>query len=77
MKLQIQSDQKDLFHKACLELGFTCQFHELDKEDLKPLMINVYVRDNELGELSQKLAFYLGMQFCSEVLKLEIQTSEN
>ena len=67
MKLQIQADQQEAFQKCCIELGFTVQFHELEKEELKPLMVNAYVRDNQLGDLTNKLAFYLGMHFRGEL----------
>ena len=65
MKLNIQASQKEAFQKSCIEVGLTCQFHEIEKHG----MVAVYVTDEKLGEVIPKIAFYLGLNFGFELHK--------
>jgi len=64
MKLTIDKAHKDALHKACIENRFTCQFHEVENN---PLVLTAYIRDNQLGELSNVLAFWLAVGFTSNL----------
>jgi len=60
MKIKIATIEKEVFLKTCIEARCTCKFHEVEGN---PDMLNVYVRDNDLGELTPAIAFYLGIAF--------------
>jgi len=64
MKLTIDKAHKDALHKACIENRFTVQFHE---NELNPLVVTAYIRDNQLGELSNVLAFWLAVGFTNNL----------
>jgi len=60
MKIKIATIEKETFLKTCIEARCTCKFHEIEGN---PDMLNVYVRDNDLGELTPAIACYLGIAF--------------
>jgi len=61
MKTSIDKQHKEVFQRACIELNFACEFHETEREGI----LNVYIRDNKLGEVQPQVALWLGIRIGS------------
>jgi hypothetical protein len=66
MKLKLERKTKDAFQKACIQNRYTCQFHNDESNDE---IVIAYVRDEQLGELTPALAFWLGCWFTADLFK--------
>jgi branched-subunit amino acid aminotransferase/4-amino-4-deoxychorismate lyase len=59
MKITTPKQHLDAIKKTCIEMKFDFQVHENENEET----VSVWIRDQQFGELSPVLAFWLGVSF--------------